>query len=93
MREPSPLELAEDLKDLTTAIREHTKQVNARFDGLAGTFIPREVYEAYHAALRQEVARLDNKLTWATRAAVTGILFPVVVSVIVALVLLVGAPS
>lgn len=96
MREPSTLELAEDLRELTAAINEHTRQVNTRFDALAATYLPREVYEVYHKTLRAEVARLDTAMTagfaerdeqarFTRRTAITGLLLPVVVAVVLGL--------
>lgn len=87
MREPSGLELAEDIRQLTRAIEALTK----RFDDLGQTYLPRELYEAHHTTLANEVTRQARQLTWIGRAAVTGLLFPVVVAVIVAVIFAVGA--
>lgn len=87
MREPSGLELAEDIRQLTRAIEALTR----RFDDLGATYLPREVYEARHQSLVDEVTRQGRQLTWIGRAAVTGLLFPVLTAVIVAVIFLAGA--
>lgn len=87
MREPSGLELAEDIRQLTRAIEALTR----RFDELGQTYLPREVYEAHHQALADEVARQARQLTWIGRAAVSGLLFPILTAVIIAVIFALGA--
>ena len=89
MREPSGLELAEDIRQLTRAIEALTK----RFDDLGQTYLPREVYEAHHQALADKVARIDSRTTWIGRAAITGLAFPVLVAIIVAVIFTLGAQT
>ena len=89
-RVPDVEEVAEDVRDLALAVRSLEVTVNTRFTELSTTFLPREVYEAYHSTLRAEVARIDDRLTWAWRTAVAGLLLPIMVSIIVALVMTLG---
>lgn len=96
-RDPSPGELADDLAELKAMLAALT----AKIDSLP--YLRVDVYEARHTSLRDQIAlqladyerrmkQLEDRSTWVARAAITGVLLPVIVALVVG-VLLAGGGS
>ncbi len=75
-REPSLLEVKEDIDEMRAELR------GLRSD-LSVTYVRQDVYEAHRTARDTRVAELEGRLTWAWRAAVTGILLPIIATIVV----------
>lgn len=97
-REPSPGELAEDIAKLDRKLDILVDRIDAKFDRLDSNITknyPRsDLYAANRAAdlsrvesADRRVAAVEERLTWVGRAAVTGLLLPVLVAIIVGVIL------
>ena len=79
-REPTLGEIAEDLRDLMRSVDRLTETVER-------TYVRLDVYRAEQTGIVERVRRMEDRLTWVGRAAVTGLLLPILVAVILALIL------
>lgn len=90
-REPTLGEVADDLRELRDAVDKNGDELRRAVDRLteqiAETYVRKDVYEARHGTLIDRVAKVEERQTWSTRTAVTALLLPILVAVIVALVL------
>ena len=75
-REVSLGEVADDLKDLAREVRDFRPFIES-------TFVRRDIYDLAHAQLVTKVATLEASVTWAWRTAVTAILAPAIIAILV----------
>lgn len=53
----------------------------------ADAHVHRDTYEAHREADRRRITALEERMTWAWRAAITGIVLPIVVGLVLAVLL------
>jgi hypothetical protein len=85
-REVSTAELAEDVKNLTAAVERFNDTIEKLTERIEGTYLRKDVYEIAHSQLVTQVAAMDGRLSWASRAAITGVLFPIVAGIVAVLI-------
>ena len=85
-REPTLGELADDLREIRDDLR-------ALPDRLDATYVRRDVYELRIAHLEERQEATDARLTWIGRTAITGVLLPIVVAVVLIVVRAIGVPA
>lgn len=93
-REPTLGEIAEDLSEIKSILSNLP-------DHIARTYVRQDVYNARHDALRaavdsaqlsmtKRIEELEASLKWAWRTAVTGLMLPMIVAVLTALIVALG---
>lgn len=78
-------ESAEDMDDLK-------KSLARLVDAVERTYVRLDVYRAEQESVQRRVDRVEERLTWVSRAAVTGLLLPALVTLILALFMAGGPP-
>jgi hypothetical protein len=85
-------ELARRMDRHERAMIEAVRDIREQCASILNATVNAQVYSAERAhreqeltAMRNELAKLDGRLTWAFRTAVAGVLFPVIVAVLVLL--------
>lgn len=101
-RERSPDELAEDLARIELAVERGSTETRKAIEALAvearkanqdlfakieSTFVRQDVYDARHSILISRVDKVEERSTWLGRTAVTALLLPILVTIVVAVVL------
>lgn len=81
-REPSLAELAEDVREMREENRSYQRELKADLESRDSKFLRTDLYEAHRTADRAEVSDLQQWRTFMTRAAVTAVLSPVLVAVV-----------
>jgi predicted nucleic acid-binding Zn-ribbon protein len=82
-REPTPAEIAEDLRELRSAVDRLAEVVER-------TYVRFDVYRAEQKSLEARVAKVEERHTWVARTAMAGLLLPIVVAVVLAVILTSG---
>lgn len=94
-RVPDPGELAEDLAEIKRAVERGARDTRLAIDALASriesTYVRKDVYEARHATLVDKVGKFEDRLTWSFRTAVTALVLPILVGVVLTIILSGGA--
>lgn len=93
-RERSPDELYEDLARIESAVERGSAETRKAIDDLAkrieSTYVRQDVYDARHGILVDRVAGIEERHKWVGRTALTALVLPVLVSVVVAVILATG---
>lgn len=96
-RVPDPSELAEDLARIERAVERGSAETRQAIDALASriesTYVRRDVYDADQRMIIGQVSKLDRSSTWAARTAVTAVVLPILVGIVVALFMSWGGPG
>jgi hypothetical protein len=101
-RERSPDELAEDLARIESAVERGSAETRKAIEALAAesrqanhdmfakiesTFVRQDVYDARHAIVLTRLDKVEERGTWLGRTAVTALLLPILVTIVVAVIL------
>lgn len=93
-RVPDPSELAEDLARIERAVERGAAEMRQAFEALAArietTYVRRDVYDAKHRILEVRVGKVEERYTWIGRTAITALVLPILVGVVVAVILATG---
>jgi hypothetical protein len=79
-REVTTAELADDIKELSRSVRDLARILET-------TYVRKDVYDLAHRVLDAKVIAVEARQTLIARTAVTALLLPIVVAVVVALLL------
>ena len=77
-------ELSRNLRSLERRISEQFGQINLRLDNLH--FVPRDLYEIQVKQINDRVEELEESRRWQVRTTVAAFLYPLLVGIIIALV-------
>ena len=82
-REPTLGEIARGLRELKAS-------TDRLIETIERTYVRRDVHGAEQAAMEQRVGRVEERLNWTFRVAVSGLLLPVLVVLILAIIVAIG---
>ena len=90
-RVPDPAELADDLAEIKAAVdrgfSENRKAIDALSARIESTYVRKDVYDLGHKQLALRVSNVEDRHTWVARTAMTALMLPILVGIVVAIIL------